>query len=191
MKFLFIISLLLMTGCTSSINKLTSPNANVIKDETDGSVLITQPPVTAARDSFESGDAWHTFGFEWFSKVPDIVVFTAGVIGQASPIQDITLIADDEIIQDITPASNTSIDINQTVGIPLKDTHRRFTMPLTQLRKVAAARVVKMKIVRANGASFSQFGKDSPYVAVNGKFAPFLKKVDGLINRTSNDRLAQ
>ncbi|MES1982379.1 MAG: hypothetical protein V4443_07875 [Pseudomonadota bacterium] len=192
MKFLLLAILLVLSGCTSSINKLTTPNAQVSKDKSDGSVYVRQPPVNASRDSFSSGDAWHTLGFEWLSRIPDTVFFTVGVIGQASQIQDLALIADDQVIQGIKPTSDTNINIDQSVGIPLKDTYRRYSMPLDEFRKVAAARVVKMKIFRAHDTSSSQFGKDFPYVAVNGKFSPFLNKVDALLaNPLKADQLAQ
>ena len=56
-------------------------------------------------------------------------------------------------------------------------------MPLDQFRRMATAKVVKMKVESINTYSVSSFGKAKPNAIVNGKFAAFLEQVDAQLKK--------
>jgi len=159
--------ILLVSGC-ASMNDAMTPSASVIKDDFDGKLIVRQSSVSS---SSSLSEAWHTLGFEWTQKTPDIVFIDVGTKGITN-ITDVAFNADDNVISSITPASSTT-DYGTW-------SERRFQMPLSDFIKVATGRIVKMKVVRNNDYTVSSFGTGLPGASVNTKFQPFLAKVEEL-----------
>jgi hypothetical protein len=51
---------------------------SLVKDDFDGSIIVRQTPVSA---SSSMSEAWHTLGFSWNQKTPNIIYITAGTVG--------------------------------------------------------------------------------------------------------------
>ena len=68
---------LLVAGCASMNNAMT-PSSHVMTDDFDGTAIIRQAPVSS---SSSLAEGWHTLGFEWGQKTPDLVFITAGTNG--------------------------------------------------------------------------------------------------------------
>ena len=67
----------MLPGCADVNNALT-PSLNVDKDPFDDSLIIYQSPVSASSSMTEG---WHTMGFEWNQKFPDVVFLQVGTNG--------------------------------------------------------------------------------------------------------------
>jgi hypothetical protein len=163
-----------LAGCTG-INSAMTPGAEVIKDDFYGATVIRQSPISA---SSSLSEPWHTLGFEWSTKTLDKVYVTAGLTMRTESIQNVEFKADDQIIEHIEIASNHTEFENSA-------STRRFSMPLTEFRKIASAKDVKMKITHnlGNDYSVSSFGLNNQNALVNSKFAPFLNNVDELMTK--------
>lgn len=172
-KFAMLATLLTLSGC-AGFNAAMTPSAEIIKDDFDGATIIRQSPVSSSSSLAES---WHTLGFEWTTKKPDSIYITAGLVMQTENIQNVQFKADGQTIENIELASNNTAFENSASS-------RRFSLPLSEFRKIAAARVVKMKITHNNGNNYSvsSFGLDYPNVLTTSKIPPFMNKVDELRN---------
>lgn len=167
---------LAMLFTLSSCGNLMFP-MQVMKDDFDGATIVRQPPVVASRPTLTNDDTPQSLGFEWSSKTPDRIFITTALF-EIQNIENVEFIADDQSIQGINPASTmTQFDTQKA-----ESSSRRFSMPIGEFRKIAAARIVKMKITRINTYSVSRFGQDYPNVMVTDRFAPFLAKVDQIIS---------
>lgn len=164
--YLFLI-ILVFPGC-ASLNDSLTPSMSVMKDDFDGSIVIRQSPVSAASGMSEG---WHTLGFEWNQKSPDIIYITAGVNGTVN-ITDVEFNADGTLISDIKTAS--------TLTEYGKWSTRRFAMPWSDFLKITNAKSVKMKVVQINNYTVSSFGSVNPGAVVNSKIPPFVAKVEEL-----------
>jgi len=164
MAFLSLLLVCFINGC-ASINQSLTPGTKIVKSDFDNSIDVVQEPVSAASSLSE---AWHTLGFRWNSKAPDIVFVTAGAHGVTN-ITGLSFNIDGKIV-DLEPASTlTNYD---------KWSTRQFKMDLPTFRKMAAAKDVKMKVVMIDTYSVSSFGQSEPDAVVSGKFSEFLSEVD-------------
>jgi len=141
------------------------PPLSVVRDEFDGSVIVQQDAVSSS-SSYSEG--WHTLGFEWHQKTPEIVFVTAGT-NSVSTITDLAFNADGELITRIRPASALT-DYGSL-------TTRRFAMTWQDFVKIADAKTVKMKLVRISDSTVSSFGTEHPGAVVSSRLAPFVAKV--------------
>ena len=144
------------------------PSLSVLKDEFDGSTIVQQEAVSSS-SSYAEG--WHTLGFEWREKTPDLVFVTAGTNSLAA-ITDLAFNADGELISRIKPDS--AITDYGSVST------RRFVMTWQDFLKIANAKSVKMKLVRVNDYTVSSFGAEHSGAVVNSTIAPFVVKVSEL-----------
>jgi len=158
---------LVFSGC-ASLNDSITPSMSVMKDDFDGSIVVRQSPVSAASGMSEG---WHTLGFEWDQKSPDIIYITAGTNGTVN-ITDVKFNADGTIISDIKTAS--------TLTEYGKWSTRRFAMSWSDFLKVANANSVKMKVVQINNYTVSSFGSANSGAVINSKIPPFVAKVKEL-----------
>jgi hypothetical protein len=174
-RLIIIAAMLVMSGCGNmgaAMNDAMFPNTSVRTNDFDNSTIAHQPPVVASRPTLTSDDTAQMLGFEWVSSTPDIIYITAGIDGILN-IYTVDLLADDQNIQGISLASNST-------EFQKGGSSRRFAMPLDEFRKIVSARIVKMKITRNNDYSVSRFGQEYPDVAVTGKITKFMAKVDDL-----------
>ena len=165
--FAFILTLSLVSGC-ATMNDAMTPSLAEFKDDFDGSMVVRQSPVSS---SSSLSEGWHTLGFEWNQKTPDIIFITAGTNGIVN-ITDVVFNADGQIISSIKPAS-TITEYGQW-------STRRFAMSWENFLKVANAKSVKMKVARINDYTVSSFGPNHSKAIVNTKIPPFVEKVRGL-----------
>jgi len=149
----------------SLMDDSVTPSLSVIKDEFDGSTIVQQDAVSS---SSSLAEGWHTLGFEWHQKTPDIVFVTAGA-NWIVTITDLAFNADGELISRIRPASATTEYGSLST--------RRFAMAWQDFLKIANAKSVKMKLVRINDYTVSSFGADHSAAVVNTRIAPFVAKV--------------
>jgi len=164
---IYLLVALVFSGCASMNDSLT-PSMSVVKDDFDGSIIVRQAPVSAASSMSEG---WHTLGFEWNQKTPDIIYITAGTNGTVN-ITDVEFNADGNIISNIKTAS--------TLTEYGKWSTRRFSMSWNDFLKITNAKSVKMKVVQINDYTVSSFGPENSGAIVNTKIPPFLKKVQEL-----------
>jgi len=167
MRILRSLFVFVIAGCTSMNDALT-PSLQLIKDDFDGSLIVRQQPVSAASGL---SDTWHTLGFEWSQKTPNVVYVTAGVQGITN-IFELAFNADGRIIGNLKMAS-AQTDYGQW-------STRRFAMSWDEFLAVAAAKEVKMRVSRANDYTVSSFGPAHPNALVNAKLVPFVEKVRDL-----------
>jgi hypothetical protein len=157
----------LVTGCAGMQDAMT-PSASVIRDDFDGKIIVRQSPVSAASSLAEP---FHTLGFEWSQKFPDLVFITVGQAFQARPITSVAFNADGIVLDRIKPASVLT-------EYQDKASSRRFEMALLDFTSIAAAKVVKMRVESLNDYTVSSFGLGTgDGAAVNSKFRPFLEQV--------------
>ena len=164
LSLILLTSILLIIGC-ASLNQGLTPGAKTIVSDFDNSIEVIQKPVSSASSLSE---AWHTLGFLWSSKSPDVVFLTAGTKGTLN-ITGLSFNIDGDIISVETASTLTDYDQWST---------RQFMMPMEKFRKLAAAKIVKMKITMIDKYSVSSFGQTKPNAVVSGKFADFLRQVD-------------
>lgn len=164
-------TIVLIAGCGATgtaLNDAMSPSMQIFKDDFDGATIVRQEPVSAADGPSE---AWHTLGFEWSQKTPDLIYITVGVHGVAN-ITEVAFNADGQILENIKTAS-----AHTEYG---KWSTRRFVMPWPLFLAVANAKSVKMKVVRLNDYGVSSFGPNHSWAIVNSKIPPFVGKVHEL-----------
>ena len=166
-----LVLLLALTGCVNSMWPM-----QVMKDDFDGATIVRQPPVVASRPTLTNDDSPQSLGFDWSSKNPDKVFVTAQLF-VIQNIEKVEFTADDQPIQGvITASAMTQFETGSSYS------SRRFSLPLGEFRKIAAAHIVKMKITNIDTYSVSRFGQDYPNVIVSDRFAPFLAKIDLIIS---------
>jgi hypothetical protein len=154
----------MLPGCADVNNALT-PSLNVDKDPFDDSLIIYQSPVSASSSMTEG---WHTMGFEWNQKFPDVVFLQVGTNGITN-VEGVAFNVDGKIIENIKEASILTRYGNWST--------RRLVMPINDFVKVAQGRDVKMKLIKIDTYSVSTFGSSNPGAVVNSKFFPFLSKL--------------
>lgn len=165
MIIVFLSYAFIFSGC-ASINQGLTPSAKTVASDFDDTIEVIQDSVSAASSLSEG---WHTLGFRWSSKAPDIVFIKVGTKGIVN-ISAVAFNIDGNIIRIDKPAS-TLTDYGDW-------STRQFSMSLEQFRQMAAAQTVKMKVVMIDKYSISSFGQSNPSAIVGGKFAPFLQQVD-------------
>ncbi|MEN8616820.1 MULTISPECIES: hypothetical protein [Shewanella] len=156
-----------LTGCTG-LNDAMTPSMKTHKDLFDGSLIVSQAPVSSS-SSLKEG--WHTMGFEWNQKFPDVVFLEVGTNGITN-VQGVAFNVDGEIIENITEASVLTKYGSWST--------RRLVMPINEFVKVAQGHDVKMKLIQIDTYSVSTFGTSHSGAVVNSKFAPFLSKLKEL-----------
>ncbi len=172
-KLIYTLTVIFLTGC-ASMNAAVAPSAEILKDDFDNSTIVRQPAVNS---SASISDAWHVLGFEWSTKYPNEVIIIAGLVMQNEIIREVEFKADSVIIENIR-SNSTVTDHDMTI----KQSSRRFVMPIAEFRKIAAASVVKMRVTRGlnNNAGTSTFGTADPSAIVSSRFKPFLAHIDSL-----------
>lgn len=156
---------ILLSGCADMMNSMT-PGVKVIKSQFDGTTEIVQSSVSSSASLTE---AWHTLGFRWNENAPENVFLVVGVHG----------------VHNVTGVSFNA-DGNKIINIPTASTlteygkwsTRQFIMPLDSFRIIATANDVKMKVSQIDTYTVSSFGPTNKNAAINGKFIPFLAKID-------------
>jgi hypothetical protein len=159
----------LLASC-SSMNQSLTPGTKTVVSDFDNSVEVIQNPISAASSL---GEGWNTLGFRWNSKRPEAVYLMVGTKGIVN-ITGLSLNIDGEIIDVETASTLTDYDEWST---------RQFVIPLEQFRKLAAADLVKMKVIMIDKYTVSSFGQTKPKAVVSGKFEGFLTQVDIQLNK--------
>tara|TARA_R110001583_G_scaffold30468_5_gene105286 strand:+ start:1022 stop:1486 length:465 start_codon:yes stop_codon:yes gene_type:complete len=150
------------------MNDALTPSLNTHKDSFDGALIVSQAPVSSSSSLTEG---WHTMGFEWNQKFPDVVFLEVGTNGITN-VQGVAFNVDGEIIENITEASVLTKYGSWST--------RRLVMPINEFVKVAKGRDVKMKLIQIDTYSVSTFGVSNSGAVVNSKFPPFLNKLKEL-----------
>ncbi|RPA64454.1 hypothetical protein EGC86_04090 [Shewanella frigidimarina] len=167
LKLIIVTVFITITGCTS-MNDAMTPSLNTHKDSFDGALIVSQAPVSSSSSLTEG---WHTMGFEWNQKFPDVVFLEVGTNGITN-VQGVAFNVDGEIIENITEASVLTKYGSWST--------RRLVMPINEFVKVAKGRDVKMKLIQIDTYSVSTFGVSNSGAVVNSKFPPFLNKLKEL-----------
>jgi|SRR5690554_709877 len=162
-----IFALVGLHGC-ASFNDSMTPSMKVQKDDFDGSLIVSQSPVSAASSMKE---AWHTLGFEWVQKFPDVVFIEVGVSGITNVVS-VAFNVDGEIIENVKQASSLTKYGDWST--------RRLVIPIKDFSKIAAGKDVKMKVMQIDTYSVSSFGSANSGAIVNSKFPPFIEKLKEL-----------
>ena len=148
------------------MNDAMTPGFKVERDDFDSSLRIVQPPVSSSGVS----DAWHTLGFEWNEKTPEIIYLTVGAMGITN-ISDAQFNVDGEIVDSLKEASSLTNYGDWST--------RRFYLPITDFVKIAKGKLVKMKVVKIDTYSVSSFGEQAGTLrTVDQKFPPFLQALN-------------
>lgn len=164
LKLIIAAAFIMLTGC-AGMNDAMTPSMNAQKDPFDGSLIVSQAPVSS---SSSLAEGWHTMGFEWNQKFPDVVFLEVGTNGITN-VQGVAFNVDGNIIENIKEASSLTKYGSWST--------RRLVMPIADFVKVAQGRDVKMKLIQIDTYSVSSFGKNHPGAVVNSKFPPFLSKL--------------
>ena len=164
MRTLSIVLSLFLFSC-SSYNQMATPSAKVITDSFDGSLMVYQDNVSAASSLSEG---WHTLGFRWVKKYPDIIYLSVGTNGITN-ISSVAFNIDGKIIELNDPASNLT-DYGDWSTRP-------FAISLDDFKLLAEGNTVKMKVVMIDTFTVSTFGKNHPSAIVVGKFDKFLQLI--------------
>ncbi|MBW2942525.1 hypothetical protein [Zhongshania aquimaris] len=164
MIVLLAVMLFAVSGC-ASFNDAMTPSLSVQQDQFDGSLIITQPPVSAASGLSEG---WHSLVFQWSNKFPSVVFLEVGVSGITN-IMGVTFNVDGQIIENIKDASALTKYGDWST--------RRLVMPISDFLKVAQGNDVKMKVMQIDTYSVSSFGFSNSDAIVNKKFGPFIQKL--------------
>lgn len=168
-KLITLTLLIFLAGCVSTMWPM-----QVIKDDFDGATIVRQPPVVACRPILTNPDNPQYLGFEWSTKNPDLVILTAQLNG-IDNIVSLEFMSDDKPINNIKIASpTTEFDTGSS------SSSRRFSIPIEDFRKIAAARIVKMKTSSISAYNVSRFGQEYPDVIVTTRFTPFLAKIESI-----------
>ncbi len=159
----------LLLGCGAALNSALTPSVSSKIDPFDGAVIIEQPPISAAS---KMGEVSHTMGFEWAESHPDTVYLTIGSPGITS-VQSVAFNVDGEII-------DTAKAVSQFTDMKRDDyggrSTRRLSISLSDFKKIASGKLVKMKVSAIDTYTVSSFGT-STQATVGPKFEPFLQKV--------------
>jgi hypothetical protein len=161
---LLAVMLFTVSGC-ASFNDAMTPSLSVQQDQFDGSLIITQPPVSAASGLSEG---WHTLGFQWSNKFPSVVFLEVGVSGITN-VMGVAFNVDGQIIENIKEASALTKYGDWST--------RRLVMPISDFLKVAQGKDVKMKVIQIDTYSVSSFGSANSGAIVNQKIGPFIQKL--------------
>ncbi|MFZ2403672.1 MAG: hypothetical protein WAW41_00935 [Methylobacter sp.] len=161
-KVILSAAFLCLAGC-AGVKDLLTPSLSEIKDPFDGSIIASQPPVCAASSLLED---WHTLGFEWNKKYPDVVFIDIGEDGIIN-VKSVAFNVDGQIIENIRVASPFAKYGSWA--------NRRLVLPISDFVKIAQGNHVKMKINQIDTYSFSSFGNSHPGAVVSEKFPPFLQ----------------
>lgn len=161
---LLVIVFAVISGCANFNDKMT-PSLSIHQDQFDGSITIEQPPVSSASGLSEG---WHTLGFQWNQKFPNVVFLEVGVSGITN-VMGVAFNVDGQIIENIKEASTLTKYGDWST--------RRLVMPITDFVKVAQGNDVKMKVMQIDTYSVSSFGEANSGAIVNSKFAPFIQKI--------------
>ncbi|MEZ9571874.1 hypothetical protein AB4249_00330 [Vibrio sp. 10N.261.55.F4] len=160
----FAIVFSLISGCAGFNDKMT-PSVSIHQDQFDGSLRIEQPPVSA---SSSLSEGWHTLGFQWNQKFPNVVFLEVGVSGITN-VMGVAFNVDGQIIENVKEASKLTKYGDWST--------RRLVMPLSDFVKVSQGKDVKMKVIQIDTYSVSSFGSANSGAVVNTKFAPFVQKL--------------
>lgn len=166
-KYLKISSVALViaiSGC-SNMNDAMTPSMRAQQDPFDGALVISQAPVSA---SSSLAEGWHTMGFEWSQKFPDVVFIEVGTNGITN-VQGVAFNVDGEIIENIKEASTLTKYGSWST--------RRLVMPLNDFVKIGQGKDVKMKLIQIDTYTVSTFGSNYSGAIVNSKFPPFISKL--------------
>lgn len=158
---------IMLTGC-AGMNDAMTPSMNAKKDAFDGSLIVSQTPVSS---SSSLAEGWHTMGFEWNQKFPEVVFLEVGTSGITN-VQGVAFNVDGKIIENISKASLLTKYGSWST--------RRLVMPINDFVEVAQGRDVKMKLIQIDTYSVSTFGTNHSGAVVNSKFPPFLNKLKEL-----------
>ena len=161
---LLILISVFLSNCMS-VNQSLTPSANTVVDSFDDSIKVIQKPVSSASSINE---AWHTLGFRWKSKTPNIVFLDVGTAG-TNNVMVVAFNIDGNIVELKALSPVTEFEDDRS--------YNTFSMSLDQFRRLATAKVVKMKVESINEYTVSSFGEENK-ATVNGKFASFLEQVD-------------
>jgi len=167
LKLIIAAAFIMLTGC-AGMNDAMTPSMNAHKDPFDGSLIVSQAPVSS---SSSLSEGWHTLGFEWNQKYPDVVFLEVGTNGITN-VQGVAFNVDGVIIENIKEASLLTKYGSWST--------RRLVMPINEFVKVAQGRDVKMKLIQIDTYSVSTFGNSHSGAVVNSKFPPFLSKLKEL-----------
>jgi hypothetical protein len=151
-------------GC-ASFNESMTPSVKVQKDEFDGSLIVSQSPVSAASSMSE---AWHTLGFQWNQKFPNVVFLEVGVSGITN-VMGVAFNVDGQLIENIKQASTLTKYGDWST--------RRLIISINDFAKIAQGKDVKMKVMQIDTYSVSSFGSENSGAIVNSKFPPFIEKL--------------
>lgn len=162
MKFIILTLFIIISGCTS-FNDTMTPSVSVQKDKFDGSLNLLQPPVSASSSLTE---AWHTLGFQWDEKFPNVVFLEVGVSGVTN-VMGVAFNVDGEYIKDIDKASVLTKYGDWST--------RRLMIPIADFVKISKGKDVKMKVIQIDTYSVSSFGSANYGAVINTKFPPFIK----------------
>ncbi|MFK3012684.1 hypothetical protein ITH93_24310, partial [Salmonella enterica subsp. enterica serovar Weltevreden] len=94
------VTLFMLAGC-ANVNDAMTPSMLAEKDSFDGSLIISQAPVSASSSLTE---CWHTMGFQWNQKFPDVVFLEVGTNGITN-VEGVEFNVDGKIITNIDQAS--------------------------------------------------------------------------------------
>ena len=158
------VTLFMLAGC-ANVNDAMTPSMHAEKDSFDGSLIISQAPVSASSSLTEG---WHTMGFQWNQKFPDVVFLEVGTNGITN-VEGVEFNVDGKIITNIDQASVLTKHGSWST--------RRLVMPISDFVTVAKGKDVKMKLLQIDTYSVSSFGSSNTGAVVNTKFPPFLSKL--------------
>ena len=170
MKIKTAILVLIIIGLSAceSINSSMTSSMKIQEDDFDGTLIVSQSPVSAASSTKE---AWHTLGFEWLQKYPDVVFLEVGVSGITN-VMGVAFNVDGEIIKNIKQASSLTKYGDWST--------RRLVLSFDDFEKIASGNDIKMKVIQIDTYSVSSFGSKNSAAIVNLKFPPFLQKIKDL-----------
>lgn len=150
-------------GSCQDMNAAMTPQTKVTTDSFDGSTVVRQEPVSSSASLSED---WHTLGFDWTSRTPDVVFLTAGVSG-TNNVFGLDFNVGGKMIRAQEASLTTEYGSWST---------RRFKVSYKEFEAIATAPSVKMKVSGANSYGVSSFGT-ATNALVNKKLPAFLQKV--------------
>ncbi|MBC8180300.1 hypothetical protein H8E88_04165 [candidate division KSB1 bacterium] len=156
--------------CCASLNQGLTPGVKTTISDFDNSVEVVQKAVSAASSLSEG---WHTLGFRWNSKAPNTIFLTVGTKGIVN-VTGVSFNIDGNIVDAEIASTLTDYDQWST---------RQFSMPLDQFRKLATAKIVKMKVIMIDKYSVSSFGQTKQNAIVSGKFSEFIRQVNAQLEK--------
>jgi hypothetical protein len=160
----------LLVACATGTEAPSSAGPQVIKDDYDGATIVRQVPVEAG--ILGEGD-FNALGFEWKSKFPNRVVLVAGTRGVIR-VASLVVEVDGEplnvkIAGEITDYGSPAAGERWSM--------RRFEVSWDDFERLAAGRVVRLKVVGPNEMYGTAFGKEHAGAPVNRTLASFRETV--------------